>query len=279
MKTNPNTDYELFTRHVYEVIVNSSALNPTYVKQDLKLKGISGLEHQIDVYFEFENHCGKHRVAIECKNYSSLVPIGKIRDFFGVLHDLGDGINGIMVSRKGFQRGAKTFAHKYGIHLIELREVTEEEIVGTITSHNYCEKTQHLFLIDETFANEHRINTNRIRKFYSEFQPDKAKYWLNSPYVPLEIIDSTIYDSFGYKLSSIDDLDYCTPFKKHQDYLIKFKDAWVNTRIWGMVKIKGIKIESEIKENDIIINIQANGFVEALIKDVFSNETQYLPKL
>ena len=87
MKTNPNTDYELFTRHVYEVIVNSSALNPTYVKQDLKLKGISGLEHQIDVYFEFENHCGKHRVAIECKNYSSLVPIGKIRDFFGVLHD------------------------------------------------------------------------------------------------------------------------------------------------------------------------------------------------
>lgn len=35
-----------------------------------------------------------HRVAIECKNYSSEVSVGKVRDFFGVLHDISN-VNGI----------------------------------------------------------------------------------------------------------------------------------------------------------------------------------------
>jgi len=273
-------DYELFTRHVYEVIVNSSVLSPTYVKHNIKLKGESGFEHQIDVYFEFEDKAGKHRFAIECKNYSSLVPIGKVRDFFGVIHDLEDeDVKGIIVSRKGFQRGAKVYAEKYGISLIELREVTENEIIGAIESHDHWENTHHLFLVDEAFAVEHKIDTNRIRLFYSQFQEEKKDYWLNSRYIPLETEDRLIYDSNGHIVSSIDEIDYNTPFKKLQNYEIRYKDGWVRTRIWGMVKINAVKIESEINEHEVTINLQASGLVEALIKDVLSNESLYVSKL
>ncbi len=279
MNNKQYADYELFARHVYEVIVNNSVLCPTYVKHNIKLKGKTGLEHQIDVYFEYEDKSGKHRFAIECKNYSSSVPVGKVRDFFGVIHDLEYDVKGIIVSRKGFQRGAKVYAEKYGISLIELREVTENEKIGAIESHHHWEKTSHLFLIDEAFATEHKIDINRIRQFYSQFQVEKKDYWLNSPYIPLETEDCLIYDSNGHIISSIDEIDYNTPFKKLHNYEIRFKDGWVRTRIWGMVKINAVKIESEITEHEVTINLQASGLVEALIKDVLSNESLYVPKL
>ena len=279
MSTNRNTEYELFTRHIYEVIANSVSINPTYVRHNVKLKGRSGLNHQIDVYFEYEDGSGVHRVAIECKNYSTLIPISRVRDFFGVLYDLGGDVKGIMVSKKGFQRGVKQYAKQYSIDLIQLREVSENEIISKINSKAHLEKTHHLYLVDEAFALEHGINTDRIRKWYSEFQPNKADYWLNSIYIPLETLDSEIYDLSGQKISSLDELDNNTPFKPYQDYSIGFKDAWVNTRHWGLVKIKAVRIESEINEQETIIEIQAKGFVEALIHDVLSDKSQFVPKL
>ena len=279
MKRNIHTEYELFTRHIYEKIVNSTAIKPIYVRHDIKLQGQSEQEYQIDVYFEYENHSGKQRVVIECKDYKSSVPISRVRDFFGVLHDLGDNVKGVMVSKKGFQRGAKTFAKQYGVSLIELREVSEEEIIGEINTKTHLEKTHHLYLVDEGCALKRGINTDIIRKRYSEFQPQKADYWLNSIYIPLETVDSDIYDSNGQIITSLDELDYNTPFKPLQAYSINFKDAWVKTRQWGTVKIKAVRIKSEINEQDITINLQANGFVEALIQDVLLNKSQFVPKL
>ena len=277
MKIDSNTEYELFTRHVFERIVNNTAIKPIYVKHDIKLKGKSGQDHQIDVYFEYENYSGRQAVAIECKKYGSMVQIGRVRDFFGVLYDLGDSVKGVMVSKKGFQRGAKRFANYYGISLIQLREVSENEIIGAINTHSVIDKTHHLYQIDEKFASEHNIFVNGIRKCYSQMFPEIAAYWLNSSSVPLETLDSNIYDSNGSIISSLSKLDAITPFKQYQDYFIPFKDAWVNTRAWGLVKINGVKIENETHEQDLTFNLHAKYFVEALIKDVLSNESQYVP--
>jgi predicted helicase len=101
--------FERFTQRVYQKLVNNDVLKPTTVQHNVKLKGKSGCEHQIDVYWEYEKAGNLNRVAIECKNYDSHVPIGKVRDFFGVLHDLNN-VRGIIVSSKGYQEGAKKFA-------------------------------------------------------------------------------------------------------------------------------------------------------------------------
>lgn len=113
---NPNREYEIFTQEVYQYLVNNDVVKNTLVQHDVKLMGRSGQEHQIDVYWEYEIAGNKHRVAIECKNYSKLVPIGKVRDFKGVLDDL-NGVNGIMTTKVGYQEGAKKICERMG-HLI-----------------------------------------------------------------------------------------------------------------------------------------------------------------
>ena len=84
---NPDIGFELFTQRIYQKLVDNDVLKPTKVQHNVKLTGKSGCEHQIDVYWEYEIAGNMHRVAIECKNYDSQVPIGKVRDFFGVLRD------------------------------------------------------------------------------------------------------------------------------------------------------------------------------------------------
>lgn len=103
---NVNTEFERFTQRIYQKLVNNDVLRPTTVQHNVKIKGKSGCEHQIDVYWEYEIAGNMHRVAIECKNYDSFVPVGKVRDFHGVLVDLNN-VNGIMVSRKGYQVGQR----------------------------------------------------------------------------------------------------------------------------------------------------------------------------
>ncbi|MEK8128856.1 restriction endonuclease [Paenibacillus filicis] len=82
-------------------------------------------------YWEFEMVGQKHRIAIECKNYTNDIQIGRIRDFFGVVYDIGN-IKGIFVTKKGYQSGAKSYADYYGISLQEMREPTEEDWKGRV---------------------------------------------------------------------------------------------------------------------------------------------------
>ena len=117
---NPNIEYEKFTQEIYQELVNADVLKTTDVQHNVKLRGRSGQEHQIDVYWEYEIAGTKHKVAIECKNYNQAVPIGRVRDFFGALYDLVD-VKGIMVTKVGYQKGAKEYSSYYGINLKELR--------------------------------------------------------------------------------------------------------------------------------------------------------------
>lgn len=86
--TNENTEYEKLAQEIYQAISDADGVKNINIQHNIKLPGKSGCNHQIDVYWEFEMMGIKHCVAIECKNYSSEVSVGKVRDFFGVLHTL-----------------------------------------------------------------------------------------------------------------------------------------------------------------------------------------------
>ncbi len=119
---NPNIDYEIFTQEIYQELLNANMGNikTIHVQHNVKLKGKSGQEHQIDVFWEYELAGIKQKVAIECKNYKTPVPIGKVRDFSGVISDLNN-VCGIIVTKEGYQKGAIEYAKHYGILLKELR--------------------------------------------------------------------------------------------------------------------------------------------------------------
>ncbi|ARA79645.1 restriction endonuclease [Pseudomonas ficuserectae] len=123
----PGIEFELLVKSIYEEILEQDQIETLEIQHNVSLMGRSGQKHQIDVFWKFRIAGVEHKVAVECKDYSGTVSVGKIRDFWGALEDVGN-IHGIFVTRVGFQSGAVTFAEHKGISLKTIREPTEEDI-------------------------------------------------------------------------------------------------------------------------------------------------------
>src|SRR4051812_15378062 len=135
-----STEYELFAKEIYAALLKEQGITVD-VKHNVKIQGRS-TSHQIDVYWEYRVAGVLMRVAIECKNYDSKknpVGIGKVRDFFGVLSDIGN-ISGIMVTKRKYQEGAMKFARTHGINLMTLYKPYKisELYVTDIFPHYHC---------------------------------------------------------------------------------------------------------------------------------------------
>lgn len=276
---NPNTEFERFTQRVYQKLVGNNALRQSTVRRNVKLKGKSGCEHQIDVYWEYDLEGTIHRVAIECKNYANSVSIGKIRDFLSVLQDIGD-VSGIMVTSKGYQKGAKKFADYYGISLKKLRRPDWYESIGTITTTTQVDPVHRLYLIDEEWAAEHNFSVDKYRNIYANLYLEKADYWRSATHLPIETVDHIIRDSKGNPISSLDNLGLVLLERQEPGTVILFcfKDGWVESRHWGPVKIREVKFEYESKVQETTLNLVADDFVEAILEDAFGGKTDYVPK-
>ncbi|MBR4660713.1 MAG: restriction endonuclease [Bacteroidales bacterium] len=276
---NRNTEFERFVQRVFQKLACNDLLKPSRVEHNVKLKGKSGCEHQIDVYWEYEKDGNTHRVAIECKNYKTHVPIGKMRDFFGVLKDLNN-VRGILVSSKGYQEGAKKFADFYGIALKELRRPGWNESIGSITTTVHADIRNTLFLIDEGWIAEHNFSLDRLRKFYAEFQDEKADYWRAATHFPIETKDHYIRNAKGEKISSLDALEQQLPENPEPgtEIVFPFEDGWLESSHWGPVRIREVKFEYESRVQETTLNLAADDFVEAILEDALGDKTDYVPK-
>ena len=63
-----------------------------------------------------------------------------------------------MVSKKGFQDGAKKYAAEYGISLKELRRPGWNEIIGSITTVVHADIRHTLYLFDNEWVKEHNFD-------------------------------------------------------------------------------------------------------------------------
>jgi len=263
---NLNKGYELFTREVYKQLSNYHHLGIKNLRHDLKLTGRSGCKHQIDVYWEYEKDGVSHSVAIECKNYKRRVTKGIVCAFNGVLIDL-DGVEGIMISKQGFQKGAKEYANHYGISLKELREPNDgETTIGEIDLGIHLEKTSTLFKVDEKWAEEHGINISDYKLRMDLISIKNNHQWSNATHIPLPTSDDNIRDSKGDIITSLKSIEQDT----------QFEDAYVNTSYWGPIKILEIKYDYSTEEIQRSIAIDAEEFVKAILKDVFSDNTEFM---
>ncbi|WP_421243113.1 restriction endonuclease [Aeromonas enteropelogenes] len=124
-------EYELLTQAIYRDILVREGVSTANVHHNVSIAGRSGVEHQVDVYWEFRQAGITHRVLIECKNYASNLTLEKARNFFAVVHDIGNCV-GIMVTKTGYQSGAAAFCKYYGLALKLLRKPVEEDWEGRI---------------------------------------------------------------------------------------------------------------------------------------------------
>ena len=275
---NPNTEYERFTQEIYQQLVNLDVVRTTKVQHDVKLEGRSGQKHQIDVYWEYVVAGNKHRVAIECKNYNTLVPIGKVRDFKGVLDDL-NGVNGLMVTKVGYQEGAKKYAQEYGISLKELRTPRYgETIIGEIENHIHYEVRYTLFQVDQAWAEKSGFDIERYRKRLSLIFTSRTELWDSMPFIYIDRKDDILRDDKGREVASLKELEKQIPDHPTDDFpfIFKFENAYLDSRYRGSVKVCAVKYDYNIHDQQQTIALDAGDLVKAILKDAQSNETDFV---
>ncbi|WP_458123364.1 restriction endonuclease [Paenibacillus sp. Z3-2] len=268
MTDNQNTEYELFAKEIYETLHKAEGINTIDVRHNIKLMGSSGCEHQIDVYWEFEMVGLTHRVAIECKNYTNNVSIGKIRDFYGVLSDVGN-IQGIFVTKKGFQKGAKQYADSKGIKLIELRFPESGDWEGRIKDIHVDMTMLKLDVKDILVSPDvDWIKENLNMKKGDKFQISLTK-------------DTIIQDEIGNKVNSVDELykklPNSTTVGTGYEYEYVFDNGFLINEAGVKFKLKGFKfIYDVIVSSTTSFAIEGDKVAKAILKDVKSGEISFI---
>lgn len=277
---NKNTEYEQFTRKVFAGLSSQKKVKTIKLQHNVKLLGNSGTRHQIDVYWEYEKDGQLHKVAIECKNYSKNVPIGKVRDFYGVIDDI-DGLQGIMITRKGFQHGAKKYASSKNIHLKELRApIGKESLAGRVITDFHISMRRCLYLVDEDWAKQHGFDIKPYLRGLDMMSIEHKSQWVNASHILIERKGDDIYNSQKEIITSHEEIEATIPDTLEEDssHTIPFEDAYIDSRSWGLVKIKEIKYEYTNETRRSIMDIDARDFIEAILKDVESGVIEYVEK-
>jgi len=265
---NKNIEYEKFAQEIYQGLLIEDGLT-TEIKHDIKLQGSSS-RHQIDVYWEYTFAGVKHRVAIECKNYTSKISIGKIRDFHSVLTDIGN-INGIMVSTNGFQKGAKEFAEHYGINLKILRKPKREDWKGRIKS-----VSTNIEIISP-FAKNYfvQLDLDWCKKNLSEEAISSIDVKLSGLNT-----ETWIYDRHYKPFKNFFQLQDEAPINKDKlidnEHFYTYDDAYVKCENSGFIKIVGVWIKYDTSIEKTRLTLDSETITKAIIQDVLTGEMKFI---
>lgn len=260
---NEDVAYEKFAQEIYQTLIDSVDIKPTKVQHNINLTGRSGCKHQIDVYWEYEIAGFTHKVAVECKNFNtSNVPIGRIRDFYAALMDIGN-INGIFICKSEYQSGAIKFADFYGVNLKVLRLPTDKDWEGRIKN-----------II---------INLTAIHTDIKTRMPVFDNYWFKQHYSsPSEDTsfqisglsnEILIKDKDGNKITDIHELDNKLPQdwidERNKEHEYKFDDAYLDITGLGPVKLHAMIYKYDVLTTDPeVIKIAGAETAKAILKDV-----------
>jgi len=120
-------EYEKLVRDIFQRALFLDGVEKSAISFDVNLPGKTKdcngtpILHQIDVMWEFEMAGVFHQVVVQAKDWKSRVKKEQVLTFKSVLDDLPGQPRGIMVTRGGYQAGAKFYAREHGIELYELR--------------------------------------------------------------------------------------------------------------------------------------------------------------
>ncbi|WFB69104.1 restriction endonuclease [Chryseobacterium sp. WX] len=118
--------YESITKYIYETLKKEFKVNIEGYGNDCKVKGKSGVQHQIDVLISESNDVHTFRTAVECKYWNKKINKDTVMKLWAIIAD-SDIEEGIIVSKKGYTNDAQQFASHYNIKLVQLREIGSED--------------------------------------------------------------------------------------------------------------------------------------------------------
>lgn len=100
--------------YIYKSLLRNEDVKIQKLEKRYKIKDKNGTEREFDIYYEFIVAGHLHHVAIECKNYKRPLSIEIVYQFIGKLKDFNN-INGYIISRTGYQRGAAERQSQMGL--------------------------------------------------------------------------------------------------------------------------------------------------------------------
>lgn len=139
--------FETYVKSIYSMLLNLKDEGIIVTGgTNTFLRGISGEDYQIDVYYEFVRAGVRHRVIIECKDWKSSVKREVINALESKVRDI-PGVIGVIISRSGYQSGAINLAKQNGILALTSDELPS---LGTLIG----ERLRTVALPDETCIGE-----------------------------------------------------------------------------------------------------------------------------
>lgn len=240
-----------------------------------RIKGQSGLRHQIDVYWEFVDRDGMlSRVAIECKHYSNRVKIGNVRDFFGVLKDIGD-IKGVLITKVGFESGAVKFAEHYDIQLKEIRFPEEKDWRGRLKDLPLKIVAPKPIVLRRRIAPDTRwlIQEQKVSpgsRFFSCSLPLKFEDEIN------------VYDERGRKLIDFLEMKRDLPYQFLEQQGLQhaycFTNGFIDTNEFGRIKILSVEFTYDVVAAVVEAATEGDEIAKAIIRDVKTGGIELVDK-
>ncbi|WP_019844364.1 restriction endonuclease [Dickeya zeae] len=138
-------DLESYVQFVYSSLLNLRGKS-VLVSSNTIIVGKSNAKHEIDVYYQFENSGVIHKVAFECKFKNRKVEKSDVVNFHGKLQDIGN-IQGVFVSKEGYQSGAIDYANHYDIKLLTIDDLPSLNII-------VANRLKSVALPDESYVGE-----------------------------------------------------------------------------------------------------------------------------
>ncbi|WP_194435513.1 restriction endonuclease [Vibrio fluminensis] len=261
-------DYEKLACRIYEDILALEGVDNIDVQHNVKIKGKSGVEHQIDVYWEYRYAGIFHKVLIECKYYGHNVSLLHVRNLHGLLTDISNS-SGILVTTKGYQSGAEQYAQYYDIGLKRIRPPEDSDWNGGIQIINVdMQLVRNHYLGLKMEFDGHCLHTkNKI-----EESPDLLK--INTLQAMIEDIDGKLSDLTEF-------LDTRLPSKLDAPEIEH--EFILNTQGCHLVAPSGDKLSLArliVKYATTVINqpihIDAKNAVEAILEDFTSGEVEHM---
>lgn len=259
-------DYELLTRKIFKEILESAGVENIDVRHNVRIKGKSGVEHQIDVFWEYKYTGVTHKILIECKYYSNPVSLIHSRNMLGLLTDIPNS-QGLIVTTQGYQSGVIDFCDHYEIKLKKIRSPQGsdwDDYIQVVNIEGEIYQNQYKDLIFSFDKND------SYTKAYIDEHGSDVNFKVNC----LEVEECAVVTSIGKWLDS-KIINSSGDFNVPKTELLEPDCAYVIVSTGKKLKIKTVAVPWVLTKQELSISIDAMDFVHAVLEDFNSGGIEY----
>jgi hypothetical protein len=156
-------EYERLTQWIVASVAAVSAVTTLRIERHVQLAG-RATNKWVDVFWEFRTGDGViHRMLFECRSYSRRLTQDALHAWRSVVDDLATEdveYTGVVVTRTGYQAGARHVADTYGLIILELRPPTEADLANRVLEINLTLKFRMPVIKDVTFEVVDRLDVD-----------------------------------------------------------------------------------------------------------------------